>query len=182
MPPACPITAPVETYTYDVGANGVGNLTSLTDQAGLGNYSYDPLGRMTTEARTIAGVSKSISYDYNLDGSLYALHYQWSHGNLPALFLRRVTSVTDSNGTPYATSLTYWPNGSEYQWHLPNIYLRTDLNQRLQISGFYSAMVNASFFRIKPTAMEPRITTTATSCPLPATRTRPEPRHTFTIR
>ena len=29
-------------------------------------------------------------------------------------------------------------NGAQYQWHLPNIYFRTDLNPRLQVSGFYS--------------------------------------------
>lgn len=151
VPPACPITAPVDTYTYDVGANGVGNLTSLTDQAGLGNYTYDALGRMKTEARTIAGISKSISYDYNLDGSLYALHYPSGRTVTYAPdFAGRVTSVTDSNGAPYATNLTYWPNGSEYQWHLPNIYLRTDLNKRLQISGFYSDNGQvASFFMNK---------------------------------
>ena len=150
-PPACPITAPVETYTYDVGANGIGHLTGVTDQAGSGSYTYDPLGRTKIETRIISGVSKTISYDYNLDGSLFALHYPSGRTVTYAPdFAGRVTSVTDSNGTPYASSLAYWPNGSEYQWHLPSIYLRTDLNARLQVSGFYSDNgQTASFFMNK---------------------------------
>ena len=78
-PPACPITAPVATFTYDAGTNGKGHLTGLTDQAGSGLYTYDPLGRMTTEQRTIAGVSKSMSYAYNLDGSMKSLTYPSNH-------------------------------------------------------------------------------------------------------
>jgi YD repeat-containing protein len=66
---------PAVTYTYDSGANAKGKLTSVTDQAGSASYSYDVLGRMTGETRVIAGVSKSISYEYNLDGSLKTLHY-----------------------------------------------------------------------------------------------------------
>jgi hypothetical protein len=58
-----------------VGANSIGHLSSLTDQAGSGSYAYGPLGRMKTETRVISGVSKTISYDYNLDGSVSALHY-----------------------------------------------------------------------------------------------------------
>jgi YD repeat-containing protein len=77
---SCPLATPVVTYAYDSGANAKGHLTSLTDQAGMASYVYDILGRMTTETRTLTGanngaISKSLSYDYNLDGSLYKLHY-----------------------------------------------------------------------------------------------------------
>src|SRR6185312_470920 len=33
---------------------------------------------------------------------------------------------------------TYYASGAEYQRNMPGIYFRTDLNPRLQISGFYS--------------------------------------------
>src|SRR5262249_31405572 len=61
------------------------------------SYSYDVLGRLATETRTLPGdsshptVSKTISYDYNLDGSLSKLHYPsgavvtyapWSNGSV----------------------------------------------------------------------------------------------------
>ena len=55
--------------------NANGHLTSLADQAGTASYSYDILGRLATETRTIAGVSKSTSYAYNLDGSVKTMTY-----------------------------------------------------------------------------------------------------------
>src|SRR5205085_7410036 len=57
-------------YRYDEGTNGKGHLTSLTDEAGSAIYSYDILGRLSNESRTIAGVTKTMSYTYNLDGSV----------------------------------------------------------------------------------------------------------------
>jgi YD repeat-containing protein len=50
---SCPLTAPVVTYAYDSGTNGVGHLTSLTDQAGTASYGYDIMGRLSTETRTL---------------------------------------------------------------------------------------------------------------------------------
>jgi len=64
---ACPLSSPVVAYTYDAGANGIGHLTSLTDQAGSASYVFDPLGRITSEQRTIAGIQKGLAYTYNLD-------------------------------------------------------------------------------------------------------------------
>src|SRR5437660_1708637 len=37
----------------DQETNGIGHLTALTDQAGSASYSYDSLGRMSSEQRTI---------------------------------------------------------------------------------------------------------------------------------
>src|SRR5438045_7861793 len=60
---------------YDEGTNGKGHLTSLTDEAGSAIYSYDILGRLSNESRTIAGVTKTMSYTYNLDGSVATMTY-----------------------------------------------------------------------------------------------------------
>jgi RHS repeat-associated protein len=71
---------PTVVNTYDQAINAKGKLISMTDQAGTASYSYDILGRLTTETRTLTGangapISMTVSYDYNLDGSLYKLHY-----------------------------------------------------------------------------------------------------------
>ena len=71
----CPLTGIVVHQGYDSGTNGIGHLTSLTDQAGSGSYTYESMGRMSGEQRTIAGVSKSMGYVYNLDGSIQKLTY-----------------------------------------------------------------------------------------------------------
>ncbi|HKD79237.1 MAG TPA: hypothetical protein VKH81_06050, partial [Candidatus Angelobacter sp.] len=77
---SCPLTAPVVSYVYDSGTNANGKLISMTDQAGTATYGYDILGRLSTETRSLIGangasVSKTLSYEYNLDGSLKVLHY-----------------------------------------------------------------------------------------------------------
>ncbi|HEV3038047.1 MAG TPA: RHS repeat-associated core domain-containing protein [Candidatus Angelobacter sp.] len=72
---SCPLASPVVTYTYDQGPNAIGHLTSLTDQAGSAIYNYDILGRMSNESRTINGVTKTMSYTYDLDGSIATMTY-----------------------------------------------------------------------------------------------------------
>src|SRR6185437_8724731 len=65
----------VVSYTYDQGTNGTGRLTSLSDQGGTGSYTYDVMGRIATEQRTIGAISKSMSYSYYFDGSLQTATY-----------------------------------------------------------------------------------------------------------
>ncbi len=65
----CTLTGVVVHDSYDSGTNAIGHLTSLTDQAGAGSYTYDVMGRIASEQRTISGVTKGMGYTYNLDGS-----------------------------------------------------------------------------------------------------------------
>jgi RHS repeat-associated protein len=118
-PPACPITAPVVSYFYDSGTNGKGHLTSLADQAGSGIYGYDNMGRMTTETRVLTGpnngaISKSAGYEYNLDGSLYKLHYP--SGNAvtyaPGAASLTLSAIDSGSGINYVTSATYGPDSA----------------------------------------------------------------------
>jgi RHS repeat-associated protein len=130
---------PAATYTYDAGTNAIGHLSSLTDQAGSGSYSYDPLGRMSTEQRTINGGSKSMGYSYNLDGSLQSLTYPSTRVvNYTYNTAGHPLTAIDSNGTQYTSNATHWPTGQEFQRYMPGIYFSTTLNKRLQVSAFYS--------------------------------------------
>jgi len=115
----CPLATPVVTYTYDSGTNGIGHLTSLADQAGTGSYTYDIMGRVATETRTLTGannapISKTLSYEYNLDGSVYKLHYP--SGNVvtydPGATGRALSAKDSGNNINYVTSATYAPDGS----------------------------------------------------------------------
>jgi RHS repeat-associated protein len=110
---SCPLATPVVSYVYDSGANAKGKLTSLTDQAGIATYAYDILGRLATETRPIAGISKSTSYTYNLDGSIKTLTYP--SGRVVTYTpdsAGRLVSAIDGNGTQYVTSASYNPDGS----------------------------------------------------------------------
>ena len=110
----CPLSTPVVSYTYDAGPNAIGRLTSLMDQAGTASYGYDVLGRMTTEQRTIAGVSKTVSYDYNLDGSLKVLHYPSSAAvtYAPDSAGRILSAIDSGSGINYVTGATYGPDSA----------------------------------------------------------------------
>jgi RHS repeat-associated protein len=136
---ACPLSTPVATYTYDVAPNGKGKLTSLTDQAGLASYTYDSMGRTKTAIRITSGISKQFSYDYNLDGSLWKLHYP--SGRVVTYTPNsagHVVAASDSTGTTYVSSASYYANGAEYQRHTPLVFLQTTLNRRLQPFAIYS--------------------------------------------
>src|SRR6185437_11105877 len=94
-------------------ANGIGHLTGLADQAGSVLYSYDSLGRLSNETRTIAGISKSMSYDYHLGGSLKALHYPSGASVTYAPdSAGRVSQVEDNgNSINYISGVTYEADG-----------------------------------------------------------------------
>jgi RHS repeat-associated protein len=108
---SCPLAAPVVSYAYDsgTGANAIGKLTSLTDQAGTASYSYDSLGRLTAETRVISGVSKSMSYSYNLDSSLKTLTNPSGAviTYTPDSAGRILSAVDSGSGISYVTAATY---------------------------------------------------------------------------
>ena len=116
---SCPLATPVVSYAYDSGANAKGKLTSLSDQAGTANYSYDILGRLTAETRTLIGannsaISKNLSYEYNLGGSLYKLHYPSGAviTYTPDSAGRTLSAVDSGSGINYVTGASYGPDSA----------------------------------------------------------------------
>jgi RHS repeat-associated protein len=109
----------IVSYTYDTGTNGIGHVTSLTDQAGSGSYGYDALGRITSEMRTIAGITKSMSYSYYLDNSINTFTYPsgavitytpWNNGT-NAVAGAAQSAVDNSNAINYGMSANYQADG-----------------------------------------------------------------------
>ncbi len=98
-------------------ANGIGRRTGMTDQAGSEAWSYDVMGRISTDQRTTNALARAISYTYNLDGSLStATHPKISAA--PPLIITfqqggagRPISESSADAT-YATNVHYAPNGS----------------------------------------------------------------------
>jgi len=70
-----------QTYAYDLGTNGIGRLSSITEtsasnvQTGQIQFSYDLNGRVTSEARTVAGVAYVVAYSYDSAGRLSGMTY-----------------------------------------------------------------------------------------------------------
>lgn len=102
-------------YYYDQSSyngltisDGKGERTGMSDGSGQTAWSYDPMGRESTEERTIAGITKTIGYNYNYDGSLASLTYPSG---------RTVTYGVDSLGRPQsaqdsANSINYVLNAT----------------------------------------------------------------------
>ncbi|RPJ59181.1 MAG: hypothetical protein EHM23_15030, partial [Acidobacteria bacterium] len=58
------------TYTYDQGAYGIGRLYSLTNGVATSTYTYNNMGQVTREDKTINGVAFYTTYGYNLAGQV----------------------------------------------------------------------------------------------------------------
>ena len=98
------------TYYYDQTSyngltitNGKGQRTGLSDGPGQTAWSYDTMGRMLAEERTIASITKTMPYAYNLDGSRASITYpsgrvlSYSYGN----DARSVSVVDSANSINY---------------------------------------------------------------------------------
>jgi RHS repeat-associated protein len=146
----------VDSYTYDQGSNGIGHLTSWSDQAGTGSYTFDPLGRMTGETRTLNGVQKSMSYSYNLDSSLKTLTYPSGAviTYTPDTSGRILSAVDKGNAINYATGATYSPPGSMTGFVSGNsasfagITNSFSYNQRLQPINMSASSPSATVFSL----------------------------------
>jgi len=112
-------TTPQVQYFYDQSSyggltitNGKGRLTGMSDGSGSSAWSYNLLGEIVTERHTISGVSKNISYAYNLDGSLASTTYPGGRVLTAAYSnAKRLVSLNDG-GHNYVTSVVYAPQGT----------------------------------------------------------------------
>jgi YD repeat-containing protein len=112
---------PSVTYYYNQAsyngltiANKNGNRTGMSDAAGTTAWSYDSMGRVVTEKGTIASVTRTISYSYNKDGSLYSVTYPSGKTvTYDPNAVGRPTNAKDLvNGINYVTNATYSPQGT----------------------------------------------------------------------
>jgi RHS repeat-associated protein len=105
------------TYDQTGHGSGVGQLTSLTDQAGSLSLSYEQRGLVTSNARTISSNVYTTGYTYESAGRLSGVTYASSGWKVS--YVRdnagQVSSVTDkppsSGAVNLATSITHMPFG-----------------------------------------------------------------------
>lgn len=94
--------------------NGSGRRTTMVDASGTTSWSYDSEGRVLVERRRISGITKNISYTYNLDGSLASLTYPTgrmvTYGYNAAA--RPLSAIDTAHSLNYATVATYAPQGA----------------------------------------------------------------------
>ncbi|WP_162149144.1 RHS repeat-associated core domain-containing protein [Asticcacaulis benevestitus] len=110
-----------QTFTYDAtasGNKGNGRLTGVTEQSGSTAYTYDAQGRVTTDAKTINGLSYSVQYAYDINGDVTQMTLpsgrvvtltRDNSGLVTAITTKPTSSGTVSN---VATSVAYQPFSS----------------------------------------------------------------------
>jgi RHS repeat-associated protein len=115
-PTGCSPAPPSLTDSYKVGRR-----TWMCDGSGATSWSHDKMGRVVSQSQlqTITGgtnVTKTTSYDYNLDGSLKKLTYPSLNAvNYTIGGAGRVTQMSDSSNSYVGYSgnaATYTPGGS----------------------------------------------------------------------
>jgi len=122
---SCPVTTPMVSFLYDQASyngltitNGIGRRTGMSDGSGTTAWSFDPMGRVAAEKRTIAGVTKQMSYQYYLDGELGNLFYpngiRMDYGVTAA---SRMFGVIDSANNYVFNNTTYAPQGAVATMH-----------------------------------------------------------------
>jgi hypothetical protein len=117
----------------------------MSDGSGSSAWSYDLLGKITNEEHAITGVAqgKSISYAYNLDGSLASLTYPsgrqvtYSYSNAQ----RALAATEVGTGVNYASGALYAPQGNLATFVLGNsasfagVTQSYTYNNRLQLNS-----------------------------------------------
>jgi YD repeat-containing protein len=115
-------TTPSMSYSYDstscpvsgVSNYGKGRMTGMSDGSGSTSWCYDADGRVLAEKRTIAGITKTIQYAYNLDGSISSVSYPSGHtitytvGNAE----QALSAIDNGSRIQYALTASYAPQGA----------------------------------------------------------------------
>lgn len=108
---------PTISYTYDnftLGSNyGIGRRTGMSDASGSTSWTYDTMGRVWSEQKTIGTIGKSTSDLYNFDGSVKQITYP--SGAVISVTTggdgRPLSETDTTNGINYVKSLVYAPPG-----------------------------------------------------------------------
>ena len=126
-----------QAYAYDLGTNGIGRLSSITEtnssdvQTSKIEFAYDAHGRVTSETRTLAGISYVVGYSYDSYGRMSGMTYP-SGRTLTYAFdsLGRVNQLTTTKAgqsTVLVQNVQYHPFGGVKGFTLGNgqIYSRS---------------------------------------------------------
>src|SRR5882672_9033312 len=162
---SCPMASADVTAAYDQGTNGIGHRTGMTDSSGSAAWTYDTVGRVASETRVTASVTKTTSYTYNLDSSIQSMTYpstrvvNYSYGGAG----RALSAIDPTGPINYVTAATYAPQGALYRFtNGSSIAGAMTYNSRLQPLQLYfttGTIVSGTLTQLQQAACP---TTTAT--------------------
>lgn len=108
-------------YTYDVAANGVGKISSVSDSSGQTSWTYTAQGRIATKTQTMGSMSLTVMYGYNAIGQLTTvttpssklITYGYTNNRVTSMMVNSVNLLSNVLYEPFGpTSGWTWGNGT----------------------------------------------------------------------
>ena len=154
---------PSVSFTYDAASvdNSKGRLTKVSSSVSTYNYDeYDALGRVKASSQTIDGVTYSMSYTYNLAGSMISqiypsgkvINYEYDDAGRLAGLKNQASPVYYAGAAATdANRILYSPHGAVSRMRLGNnLWEHTNYNSRLQPEqkGLGTASTNSNLLQL----------------------------------
>ena len=136
-----------------VDANPISYRSAMCDGSGATSWSHDAIGRVLKEQRKIGSTNKPVSYQYNLDGSLWKLTYPGTGKIItytPGAAGRPLAAKDVGGGINYVVNAHYAPFGgltSMTQGTTP-ITVSNSYNKRLQPVTLSASTPSATLFSL----------------------------------
>ena len=133
-------------FGYDQPA--IGKLTSMQEEESSRSFTYNSLGQLTAETRTLGGTTATIGYGYDsVTGELATLTYP---SGRVLTFSRdgagRIVGLA-VDGAPLATDIQYLPFGPVRSASLGSLTLSSSHDQRYQVSRIQAGGLDYTYTR-----------------------------------
>jgi RHS repeat-associated protein len=135
-------------FSYDQNSNGLGRLSSISDENGSSSFAYDSLGRLTGETRVIGSSSATIGYGYDATtGEIQSITYP---SGRVVIYNRdtdgQVTSIT-IDGQTIVSAVSHLPFGPLKSATLGAVDLTRGYDQRYDLAKIQAGSLNYIYSR-----------------------------------
>ena len=133
-------------FTYGAG----GRLSAVQEEESSRSFSYNSLGQLTAETRTLGTVTATIGYGYNAStGELASMTYP--SGRVVSFAHNAAGQITgiQVDGVPLASSIEYLPFGPVKRATLGTLSLGRSYDRRYQVSRIQAGPLDYTYTRDK---------------------------------
>ena len=131
-------------FTYGAG----GRLSAVQEEESSRSFSYNSLGQLTAETRTLGTVTATIGYGYNAStGELASMTYP--SGRMVSFAHNAAGQITgiQVDGVPLASSIEYLPFGPVKRATLGTLSLGRSYDRRYQVSRIQAGPLDYTYTR-----------------------------------